>query len=216
MTWKDLSSSLLFLALRLFWAKEILCSFERCNKDKAFTKSTMTKRDGGYVLNAESSQCTLILDCLMLFGWIRFHFMGIMGIETPLSEGFKTCSFLFSLLYSEQREPGCSSPLCSWSCKWHCNVSLFLDQGLICLWSVLQPTMCKKVFLLKNVPAHEPGWYISEHLGSSLFQYFCIVSFCLDLELCLALRAARVSLCLGCLSTHSASSRLCMSTTLGA
>lgn len=110
MTWKDLSSSLFFLALRLFWTEEILCGFERCNKDKAFAKSMMTKRDGGYVLNAESSQYTLILDCLMLFGWIKFHFMGIMGIETPLSEGFKTCSFIFSLLYSEQRQPGCNFP----------------------------------------------------------------------------------------------------------
>lgn len=104
-TWKDLSSSLLFLALRLFWAEEILCGFERCNKDKAFAKSMMTKRVGGYVLNAELSQCTLILDCLMLFGWIKFHFMGIMGFETPLSEGFKTRSFIFSLLYSDQIEP---------------------------------------------------------------------------------------------------------------
>lgn len=60
------------------------------------------------MLNAESSQCTLILDCLMLFGWIKFHFMGIMGIEIPPSEVFKTCSFIFSLLYSEQRESGCS------------------------------------------------------------------------------------------------------------
>lgn len=112
----------------------------------------MTKRDGGYVLNAELSQCTLILDCLMLFGWVKFHFMGIMGIETLLSEIFKTCSFIFSLLYSEQRESGCSfsslsalgpasgtaMPICFWQML---NISVVCPSAY-CLQKALSSQKC--------------------------------------------------------------------------
>ena len=68
----------------------------------------MTKRVGGCVMNAGSRQCALISHCVMLFGWMKFHFVGVMGIETPLSEGCRTCPFIFPLLYMERREPGCS------------------------------------------------------------------------------------------------------------
>lgn len=130
------------------------------------------------MLNAESSQCTLILDCLMLFGWIKFHFMGIMGIET--------------LFLRDSKHALSSSPFCTQSkgslvaasvpslllvpqvvlqCKF---VS---DQGLICRWSVLQPTMCQKAFLLRNVTALEPGGCASQYLPSfpSIFVLFLFV-----------------------------------------
>lgn len=172
-------------------------------------------------MNAGSGQCVLFSNCLMLFDRIEFHFMDTTNIGTLLSERCKTHFHV---------------PPPVQGVKW--NMVLFFPPSLLLvLLTALQvrfwgPTlgtstvcpsthhygMCKKMesctntwFLLVEVslPMSLDG---KSPVAWGLFSSFCIVSFSLDLEICLVEGAARMCLCgRGDPSTCSAPSGLCRS-----